>query len=121
MQEIVASLRRDVPVISFATGNPELLPCLAEAEPTIVGVDWRIGLATAWKKIGYQCGVQGNLDPTALFADEQEVRKEARQILASVAGRPGHIFNLGHGVLPQTPVDNVLALIDEVHAFRPPY
>ncbi len=118
MREIVTSLRRRVPVISFATGNPELLPCLAEAQPTIVGVDWRISLAAAWKRIGYQRGVQGNLDPTALFADVSEVRQAARQILNSVAGRPGHIFNLGHGVLPQTPVDNVLALIDEVHAFR---
>ncbi len=118
MRDIIVGLDRSVPVISFATGNPELLPCLAEARPTIVGVDWRIGLDVAWKKIGYQCGVQGNLDPTVLFADRNDVRIAARQILSSVAGRPGHIFNLGHGVLPQTPVDNVLALIDEVHAFE---
>jgi uroporphyrinogen decarboxylase len=118
MRDIMVGLQRGVPVISFATGNPELLPCLADARPTIVGVDWRIRLDVAWKRIGYQCGVQGNLDPTALFAERNELRRLARQILASVAGRPGHIFNLGHGVLPQTPVDNVLALIDEVHAYE---
>ena len=116
--DVISSLTPGVPVISFATGNPALLPCLAAARPSVVGVDWRIRLDTAWQNIGYACGVQGNLDPTVLFASEPEVRRQARAILKQAAGRAGHIFNLGHGVLPQTPVDNVLALIDEVRGFR---
>ena len=103
-----------VPVISFATGNPALLPLLAEAGPAVVGVDWRIDLDDAWKRIGWNRSIQGNLDPAVLLADAAEVTRQARQILQQAAGRPGHIFNLGHGVLPQTPVDNVLRLIEEV-------
>ncbi len=102
-------------VINFATGNPALLPLLAEAGGDVIGVDWRIRLDDAWKTIGYNRGVQGNLDPITLFAPQDELRRRAQDILAQAAGRPGHIFNLGHGVLPGTPVDNVLALIDMVH------
>jgi uroporphyrinogen decarboxylase len=116
--DVISGLTPGVPVISFATGNPALLPLLAAARPSVVGVDWRIRLDTAWQSIGYECGVQGNLDPTVLFASQPEVRSHARAILEQAAGRAGHIFNLGHGVLPQTPVDNVLALIDEVHSYR---
>jgi uroporphyrinogen decarboxylase len=116
--DILVELEPRIPVILFATGNPALLPCLAEARPAVVGVDWRIRLDAAWQSIHYQCGVQGNLDPTVLFADQREVRRAARAILESADNRPGHIFNLGHGVLPQTPVDNVLALVDEVHAYN---
>jgi uroporphyrinogen-III decarboxylase len=102
-------------VISFATGNPALLPCLAEAQPTVVGVDWRVQLDEAWRTIGYEFAIQGNLDPQVLFATPETVRARAHAILEMAGERPGYIFNLGHGVLPQTPVDNVLALIDAVH------
>lgn len=119
VREVIVGLPHGVPIISFATGNPALLPCLAEAGPHVVGVDWRIALDDAWQLIGPQHAVQGNLDPTMLFASPEEVCAAARKILTSVAGRPGHIFNLGHGVLPQTPVDHVLALVDAVHRFEP--
>ncbi len=118
IRDILVGLPYGVPVISFATGNPMLLPCLAEASPHVVGVDWRIPLLDAWNLIGPKFAVQGNIDPTILFADIAEVRRATTEILQSVAGRPGHIFNLGHGVLPETPVDNVLALIDTVHNFK---
>lgn len=103
-----------VPIINFATGNPALLPLMAEAGGAVIGVDWRIGLAEAWKAIGNDRAIQGNLDPLVLLAPRNEIRRRAGEVLQEVAGRPGHIFNLGHGVLPQTPVDNVIALIDAV-------
>ena len=103
-----------VPIINFATGNPALLPLMAEAGGAVIGVDWRIGLGEAWKAIGNDRAIQGNLDPLVLLAPRDEIRRRAGEVLQEVAGRPGHIFNLGHGVLPQTPVDNVIALIDAV-------
>ena len=117
MRQIMSGLIPDVPVINFATGNPQLLPMLAEAGATVVGVDWRIGLADAWRMIGHQRAVQGNLEPAALLGDRAELFRRAKDVLNQAGGRPGHIFNLGHGVVPQTPVDNVLALIEYVHEF----
>lgn len=102
------------PVIHFATGNPALLPLLREAGGSVIGIDWRIELDDAWRTVGHDRAVQGNLDPAVLFADRDTVRRRAGEILARAAGRPGHIFNLGHGVLPQTPVENVLELIAAV-------
>lgn len=102
-------------VINFATGNPMLLPLLAEAGGDVIGVDWRIRLDDAWQTVGYDRGVQGNLDPITLFTNPTELRRHVEEILKQAGGRPGHIFNLGHGILPGTPVDNVLALIDMVH------
>jgi uroporphyrinogen decarboxylase len=104
-----------VPVINFATGNPALLPLMAEAGGDVIGVDWRVRLDDAWRAVGYDRGVQGNLDPAALLADGDEIRRRVKDILSQAAGRPGHIFNLGHGVLPRTPVENVLALVEMVH------
>ena len=115
VKQLIAAITPGVPVISFATGNPALLPCLAEAQPTVIGVDWRVDLDEAWKTVGYEFAVQGNLDPQILFADPAVIRTRAREIMDRAEGHPGHIFNLGHGVLPQTPVEHVLALIDEVH------
>jgi uroporphyrinogen decarboxylase len=103
-----------VPVINFATGNPALLPLMAEAGGAVIGVDWRIALDEAWKTIGDDRAIQGNLDPLVLLAPRDEIRRRAGEVLQQAAGRPGHIFNLGHGVLPQTPVDNVISLIDTV-------
>jgi uroporphyrinogen decarboxylase len=83
----------------------------------VLGVDWRVDLDRAWETIGYDTAVQGNFDPVKLFAEPGEIRSGVRDILRRAGGRPGHIFNLGHGVLPNTPVDNVLALIDAVHEY----
>jgi uroporphyrinogen decarboxylase len=104
------------PVIHFATGNPALLPLLAEAGGSVIGVDWRIGLDDAWRAVGHDRAVQGNLDPAVLLADRDTVRRRTLEVLAQAGRRPGHIFNLGHGVLPQTPVENVLELIATVKA-----
>ena len=114
-RKIVADITPGVPVISFATGNPDLLPLLAEAGSAVVGADWRVRLDDAWQRIGLERALQGNLDPAALLASPQEIRQRAEEILDQAAGRPGHIFNLGHGVLQQTPVDHVVSLVDAVH------
>jgi uroporphyrinogen decarboxylase len=91
---------------------------LADASPAVVGVDWRVRLENAWQMAGHDRAIQGNLDPTVLLADRVEIRRRATDILQQAAGRPGHIFNLGHGVSPQTPVDNARALVDIVHEFQ---
>ncbi len=119
-RSVIESLRPGVPVIHFATGNPALLPLLGEAfgkkpRDAVVGVDWRIRLDDAWRAIGPDKAIQGNLDPAALLAEPVEIRRRVREILHQAAGRAGHIFNLGHGVLPQTPVEHVRALVEAVH------
>jgi uroporphyrinogen decarboxylase len=114
-QAVIAGLAPGTPVIHFGTGNPALVPVMAEAGGQVVGVDWRIELDAAWQAVGQNRAIQGNLDPAVLLADRQEIRRQAERILAQAAGRPGHIFNLGHGVLPQTPPDNARALVDAVH------
>jgi uroporphyrinogen decarboxylase len=115
VSEIVRGITPGIPVINFATGNPQLLPLLSEAGAAVVGADWRVRLDDAWQMIGHDRAIQGNLDPMALLADTAELRRRAVAILDQAAARPGHIFNLGHGVLPQTPVDNARALVDIVH------
>ena len=115
MQTIFEQLTPGAPVIHFATGNPMLLPAMTAAGGDILGVDWRIGLADAWKTMGHDRGIQGNLDPLVLLADRPTIRARANEILEAAHNRPGHIFNLGHGVLQQTPVDNVRYLVDMVH------
>ncbi len=114
MQQILAGIAPHVPVINFGAGNPELLPLLRGDRRTVVGIDWRIPLEEAWQRVGHQKAVQGNLDPGVLLGPPQLIRQRAAEILRSTGGRPGHIFNLGHGILPQTPVDHVLALIEAV-------
>jgi len=110
----IAEAAQRAPVIHFATGNPALVPLLKEAGGSVIGVDWRIDLGAAWQAIGHDRAIQGNLEPAVLLADRDTVRRRTKEILAQAAGRPGHIFNLGHGVLPQTPVENVLELIATV-------
>jgi uroporphyrinogen-III decarboxylase len=105
-------------VINFATGNPALLPLLREAGGSVIGVDWRIRLDDAWQSIGPERAIQGNLDPTVLLSTPEVIRRRAAEVLAQAGGRPGHIFNLGHGVLPQTPVENVLTLVQAVREYR---
>jgi uroporphyrinogen decarboxylase len=102
-----------VPRIHFATGNPELLPLLADAPCEVISVDWRIGLADAWARVGDR-GVQGNLDPAVCLAPFDVVAARARAILADTGGRPGHVFNLGHGVLPGTEADTLARLTELV-------
>jgi len=120
LKAVIDGLVPGVPVINFATGNPALVPLQAEASGDsskggIIGVDWRIRLDDAWRAIGYDRAIQGNLDPTVLLADRAEIRQCAQEMLHQAGNRAGHIFNLGHGILPQTPVDNVIALVDTVH------
>ncbi len=115
LQKIIRGITPGVPVINFATGNPALLPLLAQGGSSVVGVDWRVQLADAWKTIGYDRAVQGNLEPAVLLAEQTEIRRRAKDVLDEAGGRPGHIFNLGHGILQQTPVENAIALVDAVH------
>ena len=115
VQEIVHEIAAGVPLIYFATGNPALLPLMAESGSRVIGVDWRIELGEAWEKIGHDRSIQGNLDPAVLLADVPTIRASAERILRQAGGRPGHIFNLGHGVLPQTPVEHAQALVQAVH------
>jgi len=119
VRAIIEGITPGIPVINFATGNPALLPLLAEGGSAVVGVDWRVRLDEAWQTVGHDKAVQGNLDPCVLLADRREIRRRAKELLDQAAGRPGHIFNLGHGVLQQTPVENAIALVDAVHEFGP--
>jgi uroporphyrinogen decarboxylase len=114
--ELIHALKRTgVPVIYFGTDTATLLPSMQETGADVIGLDWRIPLDEGWKRLGYRGAVQGNLDPVALFAGQDEIRARAKDFLDRAAGRPGHIFNLGHGILPETPVENVKALLEMVH------
>jgi uroporphyrinogen decarboxylase len=110
-RRLVKSLAPGVPVITFGTQTNGLLPLMKEAGGDVVGVDWRIELDEAWKILG-DVAIQGNLDPVTLFAPQPEIRTQVQRILNQAAGRPGHIFNIGHGILPNTPIENVQYAID---------
>ena len=112
---VIKGLPRGVPVIHFGTGTAGLLELMREAGGDVIGLDWRVDLGEAWKRVGYDVAVQGNLDPAVLLAKPSEIRRQVRLILERAGGRPGHIFNLGHGVLPQTPVEHAVALVEMVH------
>ena len=105
----------DVPVIHFGTGTTTLLEAMTEAGGTVIGIDWRIPLDEAWARIGHDKAVQGNLDPTLLLGPITRMFDGAKEVLDQAKGRPGHIFNLGHGILPETPVEHVQALAHFVH------
>ena len=105
-----------VPVIHFGTNTGSLLEAQRDAGGTVIGVDWRTPLGQAWRRVGPDRAVQGNLDPLLLCAPREVAERRARAVLAEAAGRPGHIFNLGHGIIPETPVDNVKAMVDLVHS-----
>jgi uroporphyrinogen decarboxylase len=114
--KLIAAIRKTgVPVIYFGTDTATLLPSMRETGAEVLGVDWRIPLDEGWDRIGHDRAIQGNLDPVALFASEQEVLRRAEDVLQRANGRVGHIFNLGHGILPETPVENVEALVRFVH------
>ena len=104
-----------VPMIHFGTGTTAILGAMRKAGGTVMGVDWRVPLDDAWATVGHDIAVQGNLDPVALFGPPHEIERRVEDILRRAGGRPGHIFNLGHGILPQTPVDHVAATIEMVH------
>jgi uroporphyrinogen decarboxylase len=112
---VIENVTPGVPVIHFGTGTAALLELMREAGGDVIGLDWRVSLDEAWARVGFDRAVMGNLDPVALFAGTAHVRREAEKILAQAAGRPGHIFNLGHGILPETPVETVIALVEAVH------
>jgi uroporphyrinogen decarboxylase len=115
MRTVLTGITPGVPIIHFGTGTSGLLELMREAGGTVIGLDWRVDLGTGWQRVGYDVGVQGNLDPVALFAPIDEIRDRAARILESARGHHGHIFNLGHGILPHTPVEHVIALVDMVH------
>jgi len=112
---VITALTPGTPVIHFGTGTAGLLPLLREAGGDVIGLDWRVELDAAWRAVGEDVGVQGNLDPVALLSPPKTFEPAVRAILKRAGGRPGHIFNLGHGVLPSTPVEHVKALVDMVH------
>lgn len=115
-KKVINNLKNDnVPVIHFGTNSATLLSYMSEAGGDIIGVDWRINIDEGWKKIGFDKAIQGNMDPLLLLAPIKEIEKRVKDILRRVDNRPGHIFNLGHGIIPETPVDSVIALVDMVH------
>jgi uroporphyrinogen decarboxylase len=111
---MLAGVTEGVPVIHFGTGTATLLGDMKAAGGDVIGLDWRVELGQAWDALG-DVAVMGNLDPLTLLAPADVLEREARRILTEAGHRPGHVFNLGHGVLPQTPVDNVVRLVDLVH------
>ena len=114
---LISRLKPGVPVIYFGTQTEPFFSWIKDTGATVVGVDWHVDLDKAWKQLG-NVAVQGNLDPSILLTDPANIRKEAEKILRLAGGRPGHIFNLGHGILPQTPVENALALVETVKNWR---
>lgn len=114
-RSVIQGIKKGVPVIHFGTGTGTFLREMREAGGDVIGVDFRVDLDLAWQTLGQDCGIQGNLDPAILFSSPDKIRVQVKKILDQAAGKPGHIFNLGHGILPGTPVDNVTALVDFVH------
>jgi uroporphyrinogen decarboxylase len=112
---VLQALPAGVPVVHFGTGTAGLLEAMRDAGGDVIGLDWRVDLDAAWARLGPGVAVQGNLDPAALLGPPKEIRRRVRAILDRAGGRPGHVFNLGHGVLPATPVDHVRAMVDAVH------
>ena len=115
---VIENVKPGVPVLHFGTGTAALLELMREAGGDVIGLDWRVRLDQGWERVGHDVAVMGNLDPVALFADREVLLAQAKRILDQADGRPGHIFNLGHGILPETPVENVIALVDMVHEAR---
>ena len=116
--ELVRRVRAmGVPVIYFGVDTASLLPSMRETSADVIGLDWRIPLDEGWRAVGAGCAVQGNLDPIALFAPEDVLRNRVREVLRAADGRPGHIFNLGHGIVPETSVESVLRVVEWVKEF----
>ncbi len=118
VQSIISALRVEgIPIIYFGTGTTGLLPLMRKAGSDVMGVDWRVRLDEGWNLVGHDVAIQGNLDPMVLFSSEKEIERRVRDIMQQAAGRPGHIFNLGHGILPTTPLHSVEFAIDCVRRF----
>jgi uroporphyrinogen decarboxylase len=118
-RRVISALQETgVPVINFSTGTSTMLPLVKQAGGDVMSFDWRINLDDAWNQVGFDQPIQGNLDPVILFAPIPEIRKRVEDVLKRAENRPGHIFNLGHGILQHTPVDHVKAVIDMVHEYR---
>jgi len=115
MQALFRALAPGAPVIHFGTGTAALLPLMRAAGGDVIGLDWRVDLDAGWAAVGHDRAVQGNLDPAVLLARPAYIRQRVKDVLDRAGGRPGHIFNLGHGVLQQTPVEHVQALVELVH------
>jgi len=116
-KRVMDGVDKSVPLIHFATSSSTLLERMKQAGGNVIGVDWRVNLGEAWARIGYDVGIQGNLDPVVLFGPVDLIKKEVKRILDQAEGRPGHIFNLGHGILPNTPIEHVAALVEMVHEY----
>lgn len=117
IDRLIHAVKPGVPIIYFGVDTTALLGAMRDTGVDVIGLDWRVNLAKVWEWLGYDVAVQGNLDPVVLFATPAEIQRRVRRILDDAANRPGHIFNLGHGVLPNTPVDHVQALVDAVHEY----
>ena len=111
----IQAITPGVPVINFSTGTSGALKQIRAAGGDVIGLDWRVNLDEGWAAVGHDVSVQGNLDPVALFASPKEIKNRVADILRRAAGRPGHVFNLGHGILPETPVPHVVAMVEAVH------
>jgi uroporphyrinogen decarboxylase len=116
-KKVIEGVDGGVPLIHFATSSSGLLEMMKRAGGDVIGVDWRVDIGEAWGRIGYDVAIQGNLDPVVLIAPVDLIEKEVKRILDGVKGHPGHVFNLGHGILPNTPAENVTALVDTVHEY----
>ena len=112
---VIQNITPGTPVIHFGTGTAALLELMRAAGGDVIGFDWRVRLDEAWQRVGHDIAAMGNFDPVRLFASVDHIRAEAKKILDQAGGRNGHIFNLGHGILPETPVENVIALVEAVH------
>jgi uroporphyrinogen decarboxylase len=112
-----AAQATDVPVIHFGTGTATLLPLMRQAGGDVIGLDWRVPLEQGWQTIGYDRAVQGNLDPVALLAPILEMKERIQDVLRRAGSRPGHIFNVGHGILQHTPEENIRAAVEIVHEY----
>jgi uroporphyrinogen decarboxylase len=115
VRTLIRGITPGVPVIHFGTSTAGLLEAMRAAGGDVIGLDWRVDLDAGWTRVGHDVAVQGNLDPMALLAPIPEMRRRVAAILEQAGGRPGHVFNLGHGILPSTPVDHARALVDAVH------
>ena len=116
-KKVIDGVDKSVPLIHFGTSSSTLLEGMKRAGGDVIGLDWRVDLREAWGRVGHDVAVQGNLDPVILFGPVERIEKEVKRILERAEDRPGHIFNLGHGILPNTPVDNVVRLVDAVHEY----
>jgi len=114
-RRVIEGIKPGVPVIHFGTGTAALLELMREAGGDVIGLDWRVRLDQGWARVGHDVAIMGNLDPVALFSAREVLLRQAKRVLDQAERRPGHIFNLGHGILPETPVENVIALVEFVH------